>query len=161
MRKKFYRQAKKAICIATLSATVLSSIPMIPYTQAYAKGQTTMEELQALSLPTENAVTYNLSDASLRTEKTFVDVYGDELTTKFTQKFSLHGTFATRQDQPIQPLIQIFCLSDLDAGHAEFFHRLTMLGKRSLNSKYTYFHEAHFLSIISRVLPSKVRFPAH
>ena len=82
MRKKFYRQAKKAICIATLSATVLSSIPMIPYTQAYAKGQTTMEELQALSLPTENAVTYNLSDASLRTEKTFVDVYGDELTTK-------------------------------------------------------------------------------
>ena len=67
MRKKFYRQAKKAICIATLSATVLSSIPMIPYTQAYAKGQTTMEELQALSLPTENAVTYNLSDASLRT----------------------------------------------------------------------------------------------
>ena len=37
MRKKFYRQAKKAICIATLSATVLSSIPMIPYTQAYAK----------------------------------------------------------------------------------------------------------------------------
>ena len=82
MRKKFYRQAKKAICIATLSATVLSSIPMIPYTQAYAKGQTTMEELQALSLPTENAVTYDLSDASLRTEKTFVDVYGDELTTK-------------------------------------------------------------------------------
>lgn len=49
MRKKFYRQAKKAICIATLSATVLSSIPMIPYTQAYAKGQTTMEELQALN----------------------------------------------------------------------------------------------------------------
>ena len=82
MRKKFYRQAKKAICIATLSATVLSSIPMIPYTQAYAKGQTTMEELQALSLPTENAVTYDLSDASFRTEKTFVDVYGDELTTK-------------------------------------------------------------------------------
>ena len=82
MRKKFYRQAKKAICIATLSATVLSSIPMIPYTQAYAKGQTTMEELQAISLPTENAVTYDLSDASLRTEKTFVDVYGDELTTK-------------------------------------------------------------------------------
>ena len=81
MRKKFYRQAKKAICIATLSATVLTSIPMIPYTQAYAKGQTTMEELQAISMPTENAVTYDLSDASLRTEKTFVDVYGDDITT--------------------------------------------------------------------------------
>ena len=27
MRKKFYRQAQKGICIATLSATVLTSIP--------------------------------------------------------------------------------------------------------------------------------------
>lgn len=69
MRKKFYRQAKKAICIATLSATVATSIPVIPYTEAYAKGQTTLEELQALSLPTQNAVTYNLSDKNLITEK--------------------------------------------------------------------------------------------
>lgn len=78
MRKKFYRQAKKAICIATLSATVLTSIPVIPYTAAYAKGQTTIEELQALSMPTENAITYKLSDKSLITEKTIVDCYGDE-----------------------------------------------------------------------------------
>ena len=81
MRKKFYRQVKKAICIATLSATVLTSIPVIPYTEAYAKGQTTLEELQALSMPTENAVTYDLFDAALRTEKTVVDLYGDDFTT--------------------------------------------------------------------------------
>lgn len=106
MRKKFYRQAKKAICIATLSATVLSSIPMIPYTQAYAKGQTTMEELQALSLPTENAVTYNLSDASLRTEKTFVDVYGDELTTKVIESI-LQKTEITSLKAPMRSMVHL------------------------------------------------------
>ena len=37
MRKKFYRQAQKGICIATLSATVLTSIPTVSYAEAYAK----------------------------------------------------------------------------------------------------------------------------
>lgn len=81
MRKKFYRQAQKAICVATLSATVLTSIPMISYTEAYAKGQITLQELQELSLPVENAITYDLSDASLWKEKTFVDILGDDMTT--------------------------------------------------------------------------------
>lgn len=39
MRKKFYRQAQKGICIATLSATVLTSIPTVSYAEAYAKGR--------------------------------------------------------------------------------------------------------------------------
>ena len=38
MRKKFYRQAQKGICIATLSATVLTSIPTVSYAEAYGKG---------------------------------------------------------------------------------------------------------------------------
>lgn len=37
MRKNFYRQAQKGICIATLSATVLTSIPTVSYAEAYAK----------------------------------------------------------------------------------------------------------------------------
>ena len=43
MRKKFYRQAQKGICIATLSATVLTSIPTVSYAEAYAKGRAVME----------------------------------------------------------------------------------------------------------------------
>lgn len=35
MRKKFYRQAQKGICIATLSATVLTSIPTVSYAEAF------------------------------------------------------------------------------------------------------------------------------
>ena len=73
MRKNFYRQAQKGICIATLSATGLTSIPTVSYAEAYAKGRAVMEEMQKLSLPTENAVTFNLADAALRQEKTFVD----------------------------------------------------------------------------------------
>ena len=78
MRKNFYRQAQKGICIATLSATVLTSIPTVSYAEAYAKGRAVMEEMQKLSLPTENAVTFNLADAALRQEKTFVDAYGED-----------------------------------------------------------------------------------
>ena len=48
MRKKFYRQAQKGICIATLSATVLTSIPTVSYAEAYAKGRAVMEEMQKL-----------------------------------------------------------------------------------------------------------------
>ena len=76
--RKIRRQAKKVICIATLSATMLTSIPFVTYTDAYAKGQTTLEE----SMLTENAITYNLSDASLLTDKTVVDCFGEEITEK-------------------------------------------------------------------------------
>ncbi len=82
MRKKFYKQAKKGICIAALSATVLTSIPFVSYTDAYAKGQTTLEEIKALSMPTEDAITYDLSDASLITDKNIVDCYGDDVSAK-------------------------------------------------------------------------------
>ena len=80
--RKIRRQAKKVICIATLSATMLTSIPFVTYTDAYAKGQTTLEEMKALSMPTENAITYDLSDASLLTDKTVVDCFGEEITEK-------------------------------------------------------------------------------
>ena len=66
--RKIRRQEKKVICIATLTATMLTSITFVSYTDAYAKGQTTLDEMKALSIPTENAITYNLADASLITE---------------------------------------------------------------------------------------------
>ena len=80
--RKIRRQAKKVICIATLAATMLTSIPFVSYTDAYAKGQTTLEEMKALSIPTEDATTYNLSDASLITDKTIVDYFGRETMVK-------------------------------------------------------------------------------
>ena len=80
--RKIRRQAKKVICVATLTATMLTSIPFVSYTDAYAKGQTTLEEMKALSIPTENATTYNLSDASLITDKTIVDYFGRETMVK-------------------------------------------------------------------------------
>ena len=85
MRKKFYWQAKRGICIATLSATMLTSIPFVTYTDAYAKGQTTREEMKALSIATENAITYTLSDVSLLTDKTVVDCFGEEITEKIIE----------------------------------------------------------------------------
>ena len=80
--RKIRRQAKKVICIATLTATMLTSIPFVSYTDAYAKGQTTLEEMKTLSIPTEKAITYNLSDASLITDKTIVDYFGRETMVK-------------------------------------------------------------------------------
>ncbi len=80
--RKIRRQAKKVICIATLTATMLTSIPFVSYTDAYAKGQTTLEEMKALSISTEDATTYNLSDASLITDKTIVDYFGGETMVK-------------------------------------------------------------------------------
>ena len=82
LRRSIRRQAKKVICIATLTATMLTSIPFVSYTDAYAKGQTTLDEMKALSIPTENAITYNLADASLITNKTFMDYYGEKMTVK-------------------------------------------------------------------------------
>ena len=80
--RKIRRQAKKVICIATLAATMLTSIPFVSYTDAYAKGQTTLEEMKALLIPTENVITYDLSNPSLITDKTIVDYFGRETTVK-------------------------------------------------------------------------------
>ena len=55
--RKIRRQAKKVICIATLTATMLTSIPFVSYTDAYAKGQTKAGEMKALTMPEENVTT--------------------------------------------------------------------------------------------------------
>lgn len=39
MRKNFYRQAQKGICIATLSATVLTSIPTVILCRGVCQGK--------------------------------------------------------------------------------------------------------------------------
>lgn len=102
MRKNFYRQAQKGICIATLSATVLTSIPTVSYAEAYAKGRAVMEEMQKLSLPTENAVTFNLADAALRQEKTFVDAYGEDFTTTVIEiNIAKNGTYIIKGSNEI------------------------------------------------------------
>ncbi len=80
--RKIRRRAKKVISIVALAATLVTSIPFAAYTDAYAKGQTTLDEMKALSIPTENAITYNLADASLITNKTFMDYYGEKMTVK-------------------------------------------------------------------------------
>ena len=80
--RKIRRRAKKVISIVALAATMVTSIPFATYTDAHAKGQTTLEEIEALSMPTENAITYDLSDASLITDKTFMDYYGEKMTVK-------------------------------------------------------------------------------
>ena len=82
LRRSLRRRAKKVISIVALAATLVTSIPFAAYTDAYAKGQTTLDEMKALSIPTENAITYNLADASLITNKTFMDYYGEKMTVK-------------------------------------------------------------------------------
>ena len=82
LRRSLRRRAKKVISIVALAATLVTSIPFATYTDAYAKGQTTLDEMKALSIPTENAITYNLADASLITNKTFMDYYGEKMTVK-------------------------------------------------------------------------------
>ena len=82
LRRSLRRRAKKVISIVALAATLVTSIPFAAYTDAYAKGQTTLEEMKALSIPTEDATTYNLSDASLITDKTIVDYFGRETMVK-------------------------------------------------------------------------------
>ena len=67
IRKSFRQQWKKAICIGTLSATVLTGIPVFPALPVYA---------QEISVLAEKTVTYNLSDPSLLTEKTIADYGG-------------------------------------------------------------------------------------
>ena len=82
LRRSLRRRAKKVISIVALAATLVTSIPFAAYTDAYAKGQTTLDEMKALSIPTENAITYNLADASLITNKTFMDYYGEKMMVK-------------------------------------------------------------------------------
>ena len=82
LRRSLRRRAKKVISIVALAATLVTSIPFAAYTDAYAKGQTTLDEMKALSIPTENAISYNLADASLITNKTFMDYYGEKMTVK-------------------------------------------------------------------------------
>lgn len=67
IRKRVKQQWKKAICIGTLSATVLTGIPVFPALPVYA---------QEISVLAKKTVTYNLSDLSLLTEKTIADYGG-------------------------------------------------------------------------------------
>ncbi len=83
LRRSLRRRAKKVISIVALAATLVTSIPFAAYTDAYAKGQTTLDEMKALSIPEENVTTYDLSNAaSLITNKTFMDYYGEKMTVK-------------------------------------------------------------------------------
>ena len=83
LRRFFRRQVKRVICMAAVSATMLTSVPFVTYTDVYAKGQTTREQMEALSIPNEKVTTYDLSnDASLISEKKIVDYYGRETTIK-------------------------------------------------------------------------------
>ena len=83
LRRSLRRRAKKVISIVALAATLVTSIPFATYTDAYAKGQTTLDEMKALTMPEENVTTYDLSNAeSLITNKTFMDYYGEKMTVK-------------------------------------------------------------------------------
>ena len=81
--RKIRRRAKKVISIVALAATLVTSIPFATYTDAHAKGQTKAGEMKALTMPEENVTTYDLSNAaSLITNKTFMDYYGEKMTVK-------------------------------------------------------------------------------
>ena len=67
IRKNLKQQWTKAVCIGTLSATVLTGVPVFPVTHAYA---------QEVSVQAEKNVTYNLQDTELLTEKTIADYGG-------------------------------------------------------------------------------------
>ena len=68
IRKNLKQQWTKAVCIGTLSATVLTGVPVFPVTHAYA---------QEVSVQAEKNVTYNLEkDTELLTEKTIADYGG-------------------------------------------------------------------------------------
>ena len=83
LRRSLRRRAKKVISIVALAATLVTSIPFAAYTDAYAKGQTKAGGMKALTMPEENVTTYDLSNAaSLITNKTFMDYYGEKMTVK-------------------------------------------------------------------------------
>ena len=90
MRKKFYHYNKEEIrrnrsrkmrknvarlvCITTLSATVLGSVPWTQNASAYTGTQSGVVSMSELSM--EGAVTYDLSDTGLITTKKLVDYRG-------------------------------------------------------------------------------------
>lgn len=90
MRKKFYhynkeeirrnrsrkmrKNAARLVCITTLSATVLGSVPWTQNASAYTGTQSGVVSMSELSM--EGAVTYDLSDTGLITTKKLVDYRG-------------------------------------------------------------------------------------
>lgn len=70
-RRKIRRGMAKLVCVTTLSATVLSSIPPVQNVSAYAGSGYRTAGVSTVSV--ENAVTYDLSDSSLVTEKILYD----------------------------------------------------------------------------------------
>ena len=67
IRKNLKQKWTKVVCIGTLSATVLTGIPVIPPTNAYA---------QEASVLSAKNVTYNLDDPKLFVEKTITSLEG-------------------------------------------------------------------------------------
>ena len=67
IRKNLKQKWTKVVCIGTLSATVLTGIPVIPPTNAYA---------QEASVLSAKNVTYNLDDPKLFVEKTITSYGG-------------------------------------------------------------------------------------
>ncbi len=90
MRKKFYhynkeeirrnrsrkmrKNAARLVCITTLSATMLGSVPWTQNASAYTGTQSGVVSMSELSM--EGAVTYDLSDTGLITTKKLVDYRG-------------------------------------------------------------------------------------
>lgn len=70
VRKSLKQKWTKAVCIGTLSAAMITGVPVIPPISAY-----TQEVYAAVS---ENAKIYKLSDPSLVTTKTITDFYGNK-----------------------------------------------------------------------------------
>ncbi len=75
VRKSLKQKWTKAVCIGTLSATMLTGVPVMPPLSAY-----TQEVCAAVS---EHAATYKLSDSSLVTTKTITDFYGNKTETSY------------------------------------------------------------------------------
>ena len=78
--RRFQRSMKRAVCIATISATMLGSLPYSAPLMAYAKSMSAEVDSTgaAAPIPIEGAVTYDLSDASLIIEKTVLDIFGEK-----------------------------------------------------------------------------------
>lgn len=83
-RRSFRRKMRKVVCVTTASAAVLTSIPFVSYTDSYARVQTlaTGQEQAAVTIPMDNAVTYDLQDAALRKEIEVVDLLGEKYKAK-------------------------------------------------------------------------------
>lgn len=81
MRRRFRKQAKRAVCVTVASATVLTGIPFVTGTTSQAKGTIVKQQAgNTITNPTKNAVIYNLSDVANIQEKTVTDYVGEEQT---------------------------------------------------------------------------------